>query len=483
MIKENKAYILFKGLSRRERKRFELFLSSSLLSEGGSLKRLYQFYLENEKAIDSWNSLTKRGQEKIKASSNFSRKTHHLLVNAIKQFWVLESTYQKDPKQLSYTRQADQKIDLLKVLLARSLNKEFSYELRELKKILSKCHRSADYYHNLSRMLLLENEFQQRFNPRENRPEFDELLEVFQIQFAHEFTRIAAAIMNQNRIIGKPISPLSQVIEIDLNEMAEKDHDTKAYLAYGLLESGKSDVGWGQTMEELYKILVHCSPSACKEVLELMLSFAVRKINSGILEYFQGLWEVYQLMIDLGYLDEYGSINPSHFINLIQLGVYRQEDQFVENIMKKYGDHISDSKYSSTTSLAKGIIALGNCEFESAEIFLSQTLSSTGFEIERLVAKAILMRTYFDQGKYLWILEKEFNAQKMSLHRKIKKTKLPIHNIYNFIRITAKLSRILSQSSSQTQLKLLQLKDEIGTTKELLYRRWLIEKINHKLLN
>ena len=482
-LSRSKAYRLFCVISPEEKLRFERFLTQPSLTEQGLVAACYhsiQLHAQDiEKGAFTYTHLFATLFSDTKYTPGRLRKILNRLVAAIKNFWYFEEVYAKESEDLPLRQRYLQKLELLRQLLDRDLRKEYRFERSSLYKLLEKNDRDTFSLWVEQQACLIENEYQQRTRPQGARPELEQHEQLGILIFLRNALRVRAARINQHKLTGQDLPPsLPPYLSPFQKELAE-DPDCAAYSMYIHLEMDAREQDWRHAMARLERLLPDCSKTTQKEVLELMLSLAVRRLNEGKTDYHLYVWEVYKMLLDRGFLAVEGKIKLPHFINLFQLAVYRQDKEFLMRLQKEMEGAGGPKQDNSTIELANAIALKGKGEWDKAETAFLRVMMGSVFEIEQLMARANLMLVHYEQGRYSWIVDNEFPVSRMNIQRKIKKTKLPVQNIYNFLRLTKRLANFAEamRHSPVKKARLLRLQRDMQEYEEVLYRHWLLKTI------
>lgn len=487
-LRNSKAFLLVSALGPEEMIRFEAFLDQPFLAEKGLLTTNFEAFREHESAIKEgnygWEDLFQAIFPGKSYSANRLRRVMNRLVTTLKNFWFFESVYQKEPDHLPIQQRMLYKLQLLEILRKKGLWKEYRFEKNAFDKLLDGKDRDIFWYWLKGEACLIENEFQREVNPRKARPELDVYVETIHLHFLRQLCRVRASQLNQCLITGLDAPKEMPDLRLDLRPFLAKDPDSRAYLTYLQLETSQSPVDFSQSLEELEELSQDISKATYQEVLELMLSMAVRRLNTGEVKAQLWVWKIYRLLLKEGLLEEEGKLPWAHFINLVQLGTFRQEDAFVADLLRRHGE-IEGMEEASSLHLARAVVLKGRREWDAAEVLFLKVLVSSQYEIEQLMARANLVLVHCEQGRYNWVIDKEFGGHRMSIRRKIKRTKLPVQNIANFIRLARRMAKFADQSlhGPVKKARLQKFRWDVQACEALLYRHWLLGKIDALLVH
>ncbi len=486
-LKERKAFRLYRALAEDEVPRFESFMLQVHLAQKGLVKQVYQELKKNEAAIEKQEYSEKELFSTLFPHDSFQPETVRRILNrlvvTIKNFWYFEANYAKDPQQLPLRQHIHYKLDLMEELLRRGILSEYPFEKKGLERLMKQFSRDPEWYECRNRFLELENQYQQITKPRRPRPELAEMEENMHRAYLLGLLRVQAARLNQSRMTDNAYQPVPGQLSHFLTNKLSHFPDARAYQLYIDVEVDLSQTRWEKRLREFELLREQCARNTVQEVLKLMLSAAIRRMNAGNLGFHHKVWEIYLLLLQEGFLGTDSSIRAHHFINLVQLAFHRGQESFVLNLLDLYRNSFIGPRPEGTILLIEGFVAMGKKEWDKSEGLFRRVRIESQYQIERLIARANLAKVHFEQGKLWEVIDEDCASAKMVFQRGIKKSQLPLKNLANFNRILRKVAnraeKILHRPLRRTEIE--KLVQEINHCPELLYREWLREKCDELL--
>jgi len=210
-------------------------------------------------------------------------------------------------------------------------------------------------------------------------------------------------------------------------------------------------------------------PIVIKEMYLYAIQYCIVKINAGLLQYYQEIFEIYQQCLEGDVLFDRGVIAPGNYKNIITVGLRLHEYKWVENFIKKYNPFLPVNEQENAYTFNMARVFFFQKKYDQVLNLLQQVEYNDVFYM--LDAKLTLIKTFYEleENDSLDALLDSFT---MLLRRK-KLISQQYRNIYTkFAFYVKKMLRYTDKS----KLKALQL--EIHDAKNVADLGWLKEKID-----
>jgi len=207
-----------------------------------------------------------------------------------------------------------------------------------------------------------------------------------------------------------------------------------------------------------------------KTFYDFAQNYCVNQINQGNSNFLKELFGVYKNLIDKGFFDVEGSLESSMFRNIVVVGLRNGEYVWTENFINKYIENLPVDLRDNIYSFNLSQLYFYQKKYELVIKFLQEVeYNDYGTNI---IAKTTLVMTYYEVGDIdpLFSLLESFRVY-LNRNKEIPSARKT--NYKNLIKFTKKLISLPPSDSK----KLLQLKQEVESTKNIASRDWLLEKI------
>lgn len=216
---------------------------------------------------------------------------------------------------------------------------------------------------------------------------------------------------------------------------------------------------------------IHLFPETeAKEILDAALNYSTKKINAGQMEYMREMFELYIKSLENGVLLVRGNISPWSFKNIVTAGLRLNEFDWIENFIQEYSIHL-DVRYRKnaiTFNLAQ--LYFYKKEYEKVISQLSQVEYDD--MTYNLNSKTLLMASYYELDEIEALLSL-LDTFRVYLNRNKELPATRRKHYLNTISIVRKLSRISGGDTKQID----KLTKELETTKGVVSKNWIFEKL------
>lgn len=221
--------------------------------------------------------------------------------------------------------------------------------------------------------------------------------------------------------------------------------------------------------------LQYLEKSAIKEILLILLDYAIKAVNSGKLDFYYKCLEIFNLQEKFDVLlDNETTMPVSTYKNYITVALKIKQTAVAESFLIKYKDKLLPEFMEETYIFNKA-----NIEFEKGNHdFVLETLNLYRFNdiFYKLNSKRLIIKALYEccehDDTYFDALYNNLNAFKKFVYTEDSIPEIYIEANKNFFKITTQLEKVLYNKE-----KLKKLKEKIVSTPKLAEREWLLSKL------
>jgi hypothetical protein len=359
-----------------------------------------------------------------------------------------------------------QQFDLLCFYQQKNLDKYFQICLREFVDLLAKmpeCSLKNWYSFRMEEQVVI---FSQKLTERKTdyQPVFDALIDFTDAEQLR-WKNIASTNMFPFETTYLPNS-LLYYIHSHLQELVTTNNETKFIEVYQ----------WSE------KFLHKFEKEYAREVLIVLLDFAIKKINSGNLEFYRHAFNIYNLFMQLGILtDPNGFITVATYKNYITTALKLKEIDAAKSFLEEHKSLLDPVFAEEVYAFNKANIAFEDKNYELATDLIIQINFKDIFY--KLNARRLLLKAFFEMSEindtYFELYYNTLNAFKKYIYTMEGIPEVYIEANKNFVNFTARIGNSQSNGKSSKD-KILR---EIKNTNKLAEREWLTEKCESYLMN
>jgi len=473
MVKINKMIakkltLLLQTFSSNEHTQFRKYLLSPFFNENKTLLKLYDIFAKNLKARQPFtdkNAIWSRLCPKLAYNDVRFRKYCSDLTRLGENFLIY---YEFD------TNEVGKNIHLLRSLNKRQLDQHFSAkETKTRRTIEALSHRDINYH---LQYFLLENEvdkFQIRRIKRTNKitlEDFDQSLDNF---YLTQKLKNYCNSLNYKNIVNKDFE--IGFIQLFINEL-NKDIETRppSVQVYYQVMLTLSEIEDETHFYRLREVLnTHGDLFPQPELRDLYIfaqNYCIKKINTGKKEYFKQLFDIYNTLLEKGTIFNNGELLPWDFKNMVAVGLRIGEFDWIENIIRKYSDHLPDDFRENAITYNLATVYFYKREYDKViELLREVEYQDLYYAMD---GKWLLIKTYYelDEPEPMEALLESF---RIFLLRNKLISKVKERQYLNLIRFVKKMNQ-LPYNSQQAAQKLQKKIEESGAVAD---KKWLLEKI------
>ncbi|WP_373553356.1 hypothetical protein [Haliscomenobacter sp.] len=364
---------------------------------------------------------------------------------------------------------------LLRSIKKKKLKKLHNSTLKTVKDIPNKTpYRDGNYF--LGQFLIetayddLSSDFEEKKTDKTNHEHISKLLDFFYIG---EKLKIYCEVLSRKKV-AKHEYEIS-LIEKVINFAELDDYQSIPFVSiyYQILKMyvDPQELNHYYKFLELLKDSSHFFPkNQEKSFYDSAQNYCVAQINQGNSEFLKELFSVYKTLIDKNFFEHQGSLESWEFRNIVVVGLRSGEYEWTEKFINTYINILPKEIRENVLSFNLSQLYLYQKKYPKV-ISILQEVEYNDY-ITNLAAKSTLIGAYYEVGE-LDPLSSLLESFRVYLNRN-NEIPIPRKILYkNLIKFTKKL---ISLPPSDNK-KLLVLKQEVESTKNIASRDWLLEKI------
>ncbi len=199
-------------------------------------------------------------------------------------------------------------------------------------------------------------------------------------------------------------------------------------------------------------------------------NYCIRKINSGNLEYYEQLFNIYKALLEKEIIFINKQLSPSNYKNIATVGLFVKEYDWIENFIIEYSHRLPKAYRNSALTYNLANLYFTKQEYSKVIEQLRQMEYKDAFD--SLSSRWLLLKTYYELRE-----NDAFDALKDSFSIFIRRNKsLSERNkekYLNAVRFISKIMRIAYTDKKNFETLLQQLND----TRIIIDKRWLLSKL------
>lgn len=369
-------------------------------------------------------------------------------------------------------RDIENKIQLVKIYRKRKLSKLLDKEISKTKNLIATTNvKNELHYHN---NYLLEEEHYNFLSESQRTSDLNLQNVSYALNLSFIISKLRQSCLKLAHQSVYKIDYqnvlLNEVIEyIEQNDFLNSNVISIYYYLYQILIDIKSDDNFFYLKKLIFSSFSSFTRTEMRAIFLLAINFCIKKRNSGIKEFTQEAFDLYEKGFSEKIFIENEEINSHTFRNAISIGLVLGKFDWVENFINVYGVFLEDKK--------KDV----NIKYNQARLYFSMRNYTKAMDLVRqyefkdillnLSAKTMLLKMYYELSEYK-ALESLLESMRAYVQRK---KVIGYHKeVYkNIIRYTKKLLKVNPYSKAQKE----KLKAEIETAKPLTEKAWLLKQL------
>jgi hypothetical protein len=392
------------------------------------------------------------------------RQVMHFLIKTMEDFLIYQEVSQDE---------VESRMVLSKVLRKKRIDKLFEKNLRDIRELQERQpYRNDQFFRN--QYLLLQEEYVFRSSQTRTEPmNLQQVSKAHDVNYIIDKLRHSCYMLSHQKVYKADYDYglIQQVIDYVDNNIHLLDTPAIAvyYYGYKATSAKENESNFHALKNEIFNS-GHLFPH--KELLPLYLmaiNYCIDRTNAGHIHYRRESFELYRQGIEKGILIDNGQISRFTFPNVVTLGLYVKEFDWVENFIHNYQHYLEDKHRQDIVRFCLARLHFEKKEFDAAMRICSQ--ADYDDILMNLYSRAMVMKIYY--------LQNETDALDSYLESfrnyVVRKKVLGYHksNYKNIISLTKKLFKVNPYSQKDKD----KLKKEIEEVNPLTEREWLLEQL------
>jgi hypothetical protein len=396
----------------------------------------------------------------------------------VQQMHLISSLLYKTLEQfLAYNElhenQVKVKIHLAAAYRKRRLEDHFERTIEEAQVLHKKDEmQNAEHYEMEYQIMLEEYDFQHAIQRMEDY-KLQEISSNMDLSFVAKKLRQSCLLLSHQVVFKREydFGLLEKIMEyLDNNTILETPAIMTYYYCYKVLKDKKEEdfLAFKDIISKNNKLF---PATEAKDLYLFALNFCIKKLNELDENYARIGLKLYQEMIDNNLLIENHIISRFAFRNIVSMGIFIKEFDWVERFIKEYTPFLEVNYRESMPNLSLGRLHYERGELDKA-MGLLQRADYTDLLLS-LSAKTILMKIYYELDEFD-LLSAHLAALKAFIGRN--KDTLGYHNqnYTSIIYLTKKMIEINFNDKKELE----QLITEINNEKVLTERKWMLKMLS-----
>lgn len=364
---------------------------------------------------------------------------------------------------------------ILKALNERNLNKHFLAVEKQARNVNSKAkYRNADTFWENFRLEYERHNYLERNAARHsfkgNHNEADHYLDCY--YWSNKLRMYSEALNNRSILnIDININLINELLDVVKDSDLIKVPAIAIYYHIIMAFQAPNEVQHFTAIIELTDNYGHQFPQTeLRSIYIFAQNYCIRKINSGNLEYYEQLFNIYKSLLDKEIIFINKQLTPSNYKNIVTVGLFVKEYDWIENFILDYNHRLPKPYRNSALTYNLANLYFNQKEFGKVIEQLQQMEYKDAFD--SLSSRWLLLKTYYELRE-----TDAFDALKDSFSIFIRRNKsLSERNkekYLNAVRFIGKIMRI-AYSDKKSYENLLQ---QLNDTRIIIDKRWLLSKL------
>lgn len=469
-MKDTKLLAAFKTLDSKQLKKFMKFIESPYYNEHAGIVRLGN-YLTHLSPIFPEENLDKRKVfSQVYPLEEFNDlRFRHLssdFLKLLERFFAVEELHES---------QYDLDINSLKAARKKGLEKHFNSIYRKLlKRFRNDEMADGDFYFKTHLIESEYNDFLSDRYVRKGENNFENTVESLDTYFILTKLKFGCYRLDFQKVFDREYNIF--LLDDILSHVQKKDYSGKPLIAsyfhiYNMLDGKDAEENYAAVKAILDEHLDHFGHRDQNDILHFAMNFCIRRLNKGGAKYYRESFSLYQMGLDKGVLLENGQLSPWTAKNVVTIGCYLGEFNWVEAFVRDYSDLIPDEHRDNSTTFNLALVHWFRKDYSKVLRLISRVEFDDPFYA--LDAKTILLKIYFEQREYDSLLSL---CESFRIYLKRNRLVSETHKKYrlDLIRYAARLVKVKPYQKE----RLGKIKQEIMQQPDINNRKWLLDQID-----
>jgi hypothetical protein len=364
---------------------------------------------------------------------------------------------------------------VLKALNERNLNKHFLAVERQARNINNKAkYRNADTFWENFRLEYERHNYLERNAARHsfqgNHNVADHFLDCY--YWSNKLRMYSEALNNRSILnIDININLINELLEVVKGSTLIEVPAIAIYYHIIMAFQDPNEVQHFSAIIELTDNHGHLFPQTeLRSIYIFAQNYCIRKINSGNLEYYEQLFNIYKSLLEKAIIFINKQLTPSNYKNIVTVGLFVKEYDWIERFILDYNHRLPKMYRNSALTYNLANLFFNKKEFGKVIEQLQKMEYKDAFD--SLSSRWLLLKTYYELRE-----TDAFDALKDSFSIFIRRNKsLSERNkekYLNAVRFISKIMRIAPFDKKSFESILPQLND----TRIIIDKRWLLAKL------
>ncbi len=277
----------------------------------------------------------------------------------------------------------------------------------------------------------------------------------------------------------QPILFLEEVLEVIAQQAFQDNEMIMIYSrVYEMLKEkhlgeGKGDEIYQQLRDELEKGGTSLTKANFQVILMHLINFAASRIRAGQAEYYDQVFQLYQIGFDREIFFEEGFLSPTMFLNRVYVACELQRYDWASSFLDKYSPKLKKESREACKKIAQARICFGRREFDNTLVLLREL--SINEPLISLRVRSLLMRSFVEldeDGSTKELIHNNCLAFKRFLKRNTVMSKSIKRGYFNLIKMVTLLYK---KNPDKDQLL-----ERLATMEEVACKAWIIDIIKRR---
>jgi len=432
---------LLKQLSTRERTKFQEYVSAPFFNKNEKIKQLCQILLAYAPAFNPDLINKERIYQQIYLSPKYQELKLNNLISDLLQLLYDYLSYLQYEKQNIH-----QKSLLLSALQDRNLRQHMPRQAKRYRQIQQKSpFRSHQYFWDEYRLY----EELDRLSLSSGKRGYDKNLqlksEMLDMYYCCNKLSIACDMTSRNIVVnaGYECNFLTEILaQFQANERLQQQPTLQIYYkTLEMLQQEDETKHYFQLKELLGQHWQLFPSNELRILYHYALNYGVKKINSGQVEFYQEILELYKILLSKKIIFKDGYLTQWTYINIVTAGIRLEDYKWTENFINEYRESLHPSNqhnvyiynlaalYYAQRDYKRALQLLHDVEFTDAFYHLSAKIIQLKSyydleEIEAFLSLAEATRIYITRNRQLSDYQKRSNANFLKLATRLLQIRL-----------------------------------------------------------
>ncbi len=264
-------------------------------------------------------------------------------------------------------------------------------------------------------------------------------------------------------------------LEIIKESEFRKEPSVNAYYLVAQMLLNPEDESFAEALKQLlFEQSDKFSPEEIKLLyIHLKNYYITIKINAGLHEYYNNLFEIFKMQINQGNILDNGLITAQNYKNIISVGLHLKQFDWVEDFIQNFTDKLPKEVQDNNLKYNLAKVYFYKGEYEEVIDQLREVEYRT--LVHSLGGKLILLKTYYEL-KETMALDSLIDSFSIYLRRNRLISKEMKQQYMNVLRFTKKLANIPEYNKNAVE----KIKIQINNCKALAAKNWLLEKVEER---